>query len=61
MARLEEAPADSGGTVICTHRPVLPLVFEALDIEDPRLEKGEMLVVHLRNGDVVAMERHQGG
>lgn len=58
---LDEAPKDSGGIVLCTHRPVLPLVFGELGIEDPRLEKGEMLVVHLRHGEVVATERHQGG
>ncbi len=59
--RLEETPKDSGGTVVCTHRPVLPMVFDVLGIEDPRLEKGELLVVHLRRGRVVATERHQGG
>ena len=61
VERLEESPRESGGTLICTHRPVLPIVFDALGIEDPRLEKGEMLVVHLRHGRVVATERHQGG
>lgn len=61
LADLTESPKDSGGTVLCTHRPVLPLVFEALGMPDPRLEKGEMLVVHLRRGRVVASERHQGG
>ena len=45
-------------TVLCTHRPVLPVVFEALGIEDPGLDVAEMLVVHLRQGDVVDLERH---
>ncbi|MDH2413317.1 NUDIX hydrolase [Nocardioides sp. CER19] len=47
-----------GPTVVCSHRPVLPEVFEALGLEDPGLEKGELLVVHLRRGEIVAVERH---
>ncbi|NPC98951.1 NUDIX hydrolase [Nocardioides sp. zg-DK7169] len=46
------------GGVLCTHRPVLPLVCEALDVPDPGLAKGAMLVVHLRQGRVVATEQH---
>ena len=46
------------GTVLCTHRPVLPHVFAALGVPDPRLEPGEMLVAHLRKGRVVATEQH---
>lgn len=46
-------------TVLCTHRPVLPAVFDVLGVEDPRLEPGEMVVVHLRRGEVVDLERHQ--
>ncbi|RJS45445.1 NUDIX hydrolase [Nocardioides cavernaquae] len=45
-------------TVLCTHRPVLPAVFDVLGLEDPRLEPGEMVVVHLRRGEAVAVERH---
>ncbi len=61
VAELEEAPRTGGGLVVCTHRPVLPWVFDALGLEDAGLEKGEMLVVHLRHGRVVATERHQAG
>ncbi|MGZ6744874.1 MAG: NUDIX hydrolase [Nocardioides sp.] len=46
------------GAVLCGHRPVLPAVFDALGVPDPALEPGEMLVVHLRKGGVVATERH---
>ncbi|MGZ4449310.1 MAG: NUDIX hydrolase [Nocardioides sp.] len=46
------------GAVLCGHRPVLPAVFDALGVPDPALEPGEMLVVHLRKGAVVATERH---
>lgn len=47
------------GAVICTHRPVLPTVLDALGVAgDVRLEPGEMLVVHHRKGRIVATERH---
>lgn len=60
-----EASEVDAGTVICTHRPVLPLVYDALGL-DPRTtptaqEPGEMLVLHLRKGRVVAVERHHPG
>ena len=46
-------------TAVCTHRPVLPTVLDALGVVgDVRLEPGEMLVVHHRKGRVVATERH---
>jgi 8-oxo-dGTP diphosphatase len=56
---LGKRPASAGGTVICTHRPVLPWVFDALGIDDPGLETGEMVVLHLRKGRVLTSERHQ--
>jgi 8-oxo-dGTP diphosphatase len=46
-------------TVLCTHRPVLPLVYAALGVADPKLETGEMLVVHHRRGQVLAVEQHR--
>jgi 8-oxo-dGTP diphosphatase len=54
---LVDALMDSGESVVlCTHRPVLPTVFDALGVPDVRLEPGEMLVVHHRKGRVVASE-----
>ncbi len=44
---------------ICTHRPVLPYVYDALGVPDPKLEPGAMLVVHHRNGQIVALEEHE--
>ena len=44
--------------MICTHRPVLPHVFEALGVPDVKLDAGAMLVVHLRQGRVVGTETH---
>ncbi|QSR32905.1 DNA mismatch repair protein MutT [Nocardioides sp. S5] len=48
---------DAGeSTVLCTHRPVLPTVLDALEVSEVRLEPGGMLVVHHRRGKVVATE-----
>jgi 8-oxo-dGTP pyrophosphatase MutT (NUDIX family)/phosphohistidine phosphatase SixA len=55
---VEDLVAGDEGAVLCTHRPVLPKVFEALGVKDPGLDLGEMLVVHVRKGEVVATERH---
>ena len=46
-------------TVICSHRPVLPWVFAGLGSTDPKLEKGEIAVLHVRDGVVQAVETHQ--
>ena len=42
--------------VVCTHRPVLPWVFEALGLPEVRLDPGELLVVHRRAGQVLGSE-----
>jgi 8-oxo-dGTP diphosphatase len=55
---VDDALERARGVVLCTHRPVLPDVFDALGLVDPDLEKGEMLVAHLRKGRVVSTERH---
>jgi 8-oxo-dGTP pyrophosphatase MutT (NUDIX family)/phosphohistidine phosphatase SixA len=46
-------------TVVCTHRPVLSHVYEALGVRDPGLSPGGMLVVHHRSGQIIALEQHQ--
>jgi 8-oxo-dGTP diphosphatase len=48
-------------TALCTHRPVLPHVYDALGVADPKLEPGAMLVVHHRNGKIIAIEEHRAG
>ncbi|MEQ6901612.1 NUDIX domain-containing protein [Nocardioides sp. YIM 152588] len=62
---VEELLAAERGAVLCTHRPVLPLVLDALGVKRSRrgkpLAPGEMLVLHLRKGSPVAMERHAVG
>jgi len=47
---------ERGGAVLCTHRPVLPTVLDALQVPDVELECGSMLVVHHRKGRVVASQ-----
>jgi 8-oxo-(d)GTP phosphatase len=56
-----QVQADGRGAVLCSHRPVLPTVFAALGLPDPGLEPGELVVVHLRRGRVVATEQHLVG
>ena len=52
-----DALLESGeGTVLCSHRPVLPTVLDALQVPDVKLETGAMLVVHHRKGRVVATQ-----
>jgi 8-oxo-dGTP diphosphatase len=55
---LHDRPASAGGLVVCTHRPVLPLVFEAVGLDDPGLAPGELVVLHVRKGRIRAVERH---
>ena len=57
-ATVRKLTAKDQAGLLCTHRPVLPMVFDALDVADPQLEKGELLVLHLRQGTVLAIERH---
>jgi 8-oxo-dGTP diphosphatase len=55
--------------LLCTHRPVLPLVFDALGLSARQrssalqtpLEPAEAIVLHTRKGHVVAFERHGAG
>ncbi|HEX3298175.1 MAG TPA: NUDIX hydrolase [Nocardioides sp.] len=46
--------------VLCTHRPVLPAVYDALGIPPEHQATGELVVVHHRRGRVRALERHLG-
>jgi len=56
---VDELATGDEGAVLCSHRPVLPTVFDALGLPDPRLEPGGLLVAHVRKGRVVATEAHQ--
>jgi 8-oxo-(d)GTP phosphatase len=46
--------------VLCTHRPVLPAVYDAIGIPREQHATGELVVVHHRRGRVRALERHLG-
>jgi len=56
---VDELVTADEGSVLCSHRPVLPTVFDALGVRDPGLEPGGLLVAHVRKGAVVATEVHQ--
>jgi 8-oxo-dGTP diphosphatase len=56
---VEDLLAGQEPAVLCTHRPVLPMVLAALGLEDRKLAKGGLLVVHHRKGGVVAVEEHE--
>ena len=71
VAVIERVLHEGRGTVVCTHRPVLPTLIGAvkkaadrgaemeLPREDPFLAAGEALVLHTTSaGRVVAVERH---
>ena len=44
--------------LLCTHRPVLPLVFDRLGVEPCALEPGSLAVVHHRRRKVLSVEVH---
>ncbi|HEU0288121.1 MAG TPA: NUDIX hydrolase [Nocardioidaceae bacterium] len=45
--------------VVCTHRPVLPMVFETLGITPIPLEPAQLMVVQHRGRKVLATELHR--
>jgi 8-oxo-dGTP diphosphatase len=53
------------GAVLCSHRPVLPRVYDALGLRaadvGAELAPAEMLVVHVRKSGIIAVERHHVG
>jgi len=62
-----ELLAEERGAVLCSHRPVLPLVYDALGLSARQrsttlaepLAPAEALVLHVRKGRIVAFERHR--
>lgn len=53
---VDELLAREEASVLCTHRPVLPLVFDRLGQGGVQLDPGGMLVVHHRKLQVIATE-----
>jgi 8-oxo-dGTP pyrophosphatase MutT (NUDIX family)/phosphohistidine phosphatase SixA len=49
--------ASGEDAVLCTHRPVLPAVFDSLGLEVDEQATGELVMVHHRRGKVRAVER----
>ncbi len=56
--RVHSLMLDKQPVVLCTHRPVMPWVFDALGLPRRKLEPAEMLVAHHRRGEVVSVELH---
>ncbi|HEX3932324.1 MAG TPA: NUDIX hydrolase [Nocardioides sp.] len=57
VAEILDGGADA---VLCTHRPVLPAVYDAVGIPPEQHATGELVVIHHRRGRVRALERHLG-
>jgi 8-oxo-(d)GTP phosphatase len=48
--------ASSRRSVVCSHRPVLPWIFETLGVQRRSLPPGGFVVLHRRNGELVAVD-----
>jgi 8-oxo-dGTP pyrophosphatase MutT (NUDIX family)/phosphohistidine phosphatase SixA len=55
---LADLMSTPGPSVLCSHRPVLPRLFDLLDLSEDPLSPAELVVCHHRRGAVVATERH---
>ena len=58
-ALVDDLLADTEPTVLCSHRPVLPLLLERLGVDIPPLDPGALLVVHHRKGKILDAELHE--
>jgi phosphohistidine phosphatase SixA/8-oxo-dGTP pyrophosphatase MutT (NUDIX family) len=56
---LDDLMEDPEPTVLCTHRPVLPVLLEHLGIDIPELDPAALLVVHHRRRTILAVELHE--
>ena len=59
QALLDELLRSGTSSAVCSHRPVLPQLFELLGQSEEPLSPAEMVVCHHRRGEVVATERHR--
>lgn len=55
---LADLMATPGPSVLCSHRPVLPRLFELLDVTEEPLAPAELIVCHHHKGVLLATERH---
>jgi 8-oxo-dGTP diphosphatase len=60
LAIVDELLHSGEDAVLCTHRPVLPSVYDAIGVPGEHQATGELVVVHHRHGRVRALERHLG-
>jgi 8-oxo-dGTP diphosphatase len=59
IARKVGRAMESGERIaLCSHRPVLPVIFEAIGIEPIPLDPAGVVVVHRLDGKVVCVEQH---
>ena len=55
---LDSLISSEGSAVLCSHRPVLPEIFEHLGVPEEPLAPAEFVVCHHRKGRIVGVERH---
>ena len=58
LEAIDDLVHGSDGAVLCTHRQVLPTIWDAVGVPDVRLDPAGLVVVHHRKGRVVAAELH---
>jgi len=59
MRRMDGLLRREEPVVVCSHRPVLPSLFEALGVGDPGLVPGAFVVIHREHAQVRATEHHR--
>lgn len=57
-ALLTELMSTPEPSVVCSHRPVLPWLFNLLGLDEDQLLPSELVVCHYRSAEVVGIERH---
>ncbi len=57
-ARIHKELAAARPVAVCSHRPVLPAIYEALGIESEALEPAGLSVIHRSKGRVRAVEHY---
>lgn len=55
---LDRLLASASSAVLCSHRPVLPTLFDQLGVSEEPLALAEFVVCHHRHGQIVDVERH---
>jgi 8-oxo-dGTP diphosphatase len=58
VALVDGLLASRESSVLCSHRPVLPALFEHLGVPEEPLATSEFVVCHHRKGQILAVERH---